>query len=356
MVRSTNLSTWRGGSLVLAFVALAACAQLRSNPVEDAGAVVDASTTRPATGDRSSFRVFREGGPGINTVFGFASDDVYAGGENSLMLHWNGSVWEPITIATGVEITSIWGRGPKDIYAVGVYKSSGRGIVYHYEGSGWLEEREFSNGLLFVRGVGDSIFVGGLKGVIHKKTPTRDWYQLIVLERSPHVEEGPNDPVLYGLAANAEDKMLVAGDLNLIYYFLGNGQWAPTYDPVDRTRAYKSAWAAPAQDWQVFVGANYNGVWLSSGKDEPFTALHEEKDTKERQEESVWGIWGTSSTQVLFVGNAGRIMVFDGGDKHGVTRLPSPTDKLLSSVWGTSWDDVWIAGAGGVVLRGNVKF
>lgn len=51
--------------------------------------------------------------------------------------------------------------------------------------------------------------------------------------------------------------------------------------------------------------------------------------------------WGTSSTDMFFVGNYGAVTHFDGTNW---TKMPRVTNDHLTSVWGTSHNDVWAGG------------
>ncbi len=51
--------------------------------------------------------------------------------------------------------------------------------------------------------------------------------------------------------------------------------------------------------------------------------------------------WGTSSSDMYFVGNYGTILHFDGTNW---TRMSTPTTKNLGNIWGTASNDVWAVG------------
>jgi hypothetical protein len=53
---------------------------------------------------------------------------------------------------------------------------------------------------------------------------------------------------------------------------------------------------------------------------------------------ALYGIWGTSATNIFAVGNGGRILHFDGS---AWTAMSSPTGARLSRVWGSAPADVW---------------
>jgi hypothetical protein len=83
--------------------------------------------------------------------------------------------------------------------------------------------------------------------------------------------------------------------------------------------------------------------------------VNEEKDVPQKLERSIWSIWGPNGDKIIAVGDAGRIMTYDKATQK-VTIVPAPTGRNLYAVWGTSLDDVWIAGEGQLLLRGALKF
>jgi hypothetical protein len=46
-------------------------------------------------------------------------------------VHYDGAAWKPMQSGTTVRLSSIWGSGPSDVYAVGA------GIILHYDGMAW---------------------------------------------------------------------------------------------------------------------------------------------------------------------------------------------------------------------------
>jgi hypothetical protein len=62
----------------------------------------------------------------------------------------------------------------------------------------------------------------------------------------------------------------------------------------------------------------------------------------------LWGVWGSSGTDVFTVGSSGTILHYDG---IAWSLMSAGTTKALSSVWGSSGNDVFAFGNSGLVLH-----
>ena len=84
----------------------------------------------------------------LMAVWGTSSTNVYAVGSN-VILKYDGTGWTPIdgkAGPVGFVYTDIWGRGPEDIFVVGVRYAPAeivdiRGIIRHYDGREWSLEQ-----------------------------------------------------------------------------------------------------------------------------------------------------------------------------------------------------------------------
>jgi hypothetical protein len=341
--------------------ALLGCGEIRSAPAAagDAGSDAAGDANVGATAGGFTVVAHTPDGGSLSDIFGFAPNDIHAVGENGAILDYDGNTWNSLAGTTGALMTKVWGPAPNDVYAVGVLAADARGILMHYDGKGWIEEREFDDGLAAVWGTKDFVLIGGLNGKIYKKTPTRDWYLLVTLEKNPNVTGDPSVhpddrymPVVDAIWGNDATHMAVACDLDTTVFYRDPSQWVPEYDPVNRKRRFRKVWGPPANNYNFFFGANYFGIWLVTGDIGMSYSVHEEVDTPERENQFVWGIWGPSSDRVIFVGDAGRIMTLD--NNGNVTTQPSPTQVGLSAVWGSGPDDVWIVGDEMTILHGKL--
>jgi hypothetical protein len=339
-----------------------ACSGLKSAaPGADAGFDAPTESDGGIGATAGGFTVVRTepDGGSLSDVFGFGPNDVHAIGENGVILNYDGQTWTTTSGTTGALLAHLWGPAPNDVYAVGVLAADARGILLHYDGRGWITEREFDDGLAAVWGTKDFVLVGGLNGKVYKKTPTRDWYLLITLEKNPYAVPEPSVhpddnymPVVDSLWGNDATHFAAACDLDMTVFYRDPSQWVPEYDPVNRKRRFKKVWGPPGNNYNLFFGANYYGIWQTVGDISMSLSVHEERDTPERVNQFIWGIWGTSSDKVIFVGDKGRIMTM--GANGNVTLQPSPTSVGLSAVWGSSPDDVWIVGDEMTILHGSL--
>ncbi len=83
-------------------------------------------------------------------VWGFASNDVWAAGEQDTLQHWDGSMWTATNLDSldHPDLTAVWGSSTKDVYAVG-----DQGDVLHFDGSKWSKSS-----------VGPSVFFTAVHG------------------------------------------------------------------------------------------------------------------------------------------------------------------------------------------------
>ena len=63
---------------------------------------------------------------------------------------------------------------------------------------------------------------------------------------------------------------------------------------------------------------------------------------------SVFGVWGSSGTNVFAVGYAGTVLHYTGTSWSPMT---SGTSESLYRVWGSLWSDVFAVGATGAIVH-----
>lgn len=103
------------------------------------------------------------------SVGGSGANDAYAGANNGLLVHWNGSTWSPVTLPAAFSSDAfygVWGSKPSDVYA------TGPGFIAHFDGSTWSKQQLPSGtsgqnfGVIWGSGAND-VYVAGSGPVLH---------------------------------------------------------------------------------------------------------------------------------------------------------------------------------------------
>lgn len=62
------------------------------------------------------------------------------------------------------------------------------------------------------------------------------------------------------------------------------------------------------------------------------------------------GVWGSSSSDVWFVGDGGKIIHYVEGERR---QIASPTTSDLKGIWGLDKNRIWAVGSGGTIIKYN---
>jgi hypothetical protein len=296
----------------------------------------------------------------LRAVWGSGQGDVHIAGDNGVIFDWTGTKWQEDVGTRGVDYFGVWGTAPDDVWVVGTFRVSHHGLIMHKTAPGWAELGEVGFGLHGVWGVDDNRWAVGENGAVYGGASATPFAMGIQFDPNSAVPKMMYSPLMYGISGNSATSILVAADVDSYWYY--DGTWHLYTDPVDRTRAFRASFGLPSATPQIYIGANYYGLWYFQGKNDPITGMplpvlqfNEEKDAPGNENRFVWGIWGPSLDKVIAVGDGGRIMTFD-RNKGELKIFPSPTMANLYGIWGTSLDDVWIVGDGSLVLHGRLRF
>jgi hypothetical protein len=295
------------------------------------------------------------GAPGaLRAVWGSAAGpDVHIAGDDGVLFDWDGAKWTDTRVGKGVDFSGLWGAAPDDIWAVGTFRSTSKGLMMHRTQVGWIEFGQTTFGLKSVWGVGNYRYAVGLSGAIYGGSADAPFAMGLQQSRNMLVPDSMFAPILWSVSGNSASAVMVAADLDTYFFF--DTAWHQYTDPVDRTRTFRTVWGAPDTGLRLYLGANYFGIWYFTGKQNPVLQLNEERDAPGNDGKYIWSIWGPSADKVICVGDEGRIMTFDAAT-GAVKTQPSPTSANLYGVWGRSLEDVWIVGDGGLILHGRLVF
>jgi hypothetical protein len=351
-------------------LSLSACADLRSSPVpetRDAAAsspptAADDSAEASAPAPKYSLLPVAEKLPltTYRAVFAVARDRVIVVGDETL-LDWDGYRWTA-TIVSGVEFSGVWADDTL-AYAVGTMRGTNRGLIYiRGPKTNWIEFASVEFGLRSIWGSERFRIATGNDGAAYFGFEPVPFKNAVKHERPPTAPPTLFAPILSQVGGNSAKHVIAAGGVGAFYGYDG-ATWKEYTENVDTTRVFRSVWGPPSSELDVFLGANYYGLWRFRGTKDPVTGerrpadiVHEERDEVIRANQSVNGIWGLDADRIVAVGTGGRLMTCNPATM--ITRIvPTPAGAYdLWGISGTAADDVWVVGDAGIVLHGSIEF
>lgn len=92
-------------------------------------------------------------------VWGTSADNVFAVGQNGIILHYDGSAWRQVASGTSADLISLWGSAPNQVLSVGGRASARMSV---YDGDAWQSHTSPLPGLngVFVPDAGTAVVVG----------------------------------------------------------------------------------------------------------------------------------------------------------------------------------------------------
>ena len=199
--------------------------------------------------------------PGSHALFGswcVAPNDVYAVGEESTILHYDGETWAHVASPEPATwLRTVWASSPNDVFAAGQH-----GTALHYDGSAWT----------------------------NLDTGTDAWIR--------------------ALSGTGADDVYAATDDEILHF--DGTAWS-----LSSTKGARSVWASDAMNaFAVTQGdlVRYDGTTWSNVHTAPYSSQQGFVEYA--------GIWGTSPSDVWAVGSSGAVTHFDGMKGDTTTDFP----------------------------------
>ncbi len=255
----------------------------------------------------------------LTSIWGSGKDDVWAVGAAGSVIHWDGASWRDFSTGSSYTLFGVGGSGPSDVWAVSTPAIFFHGGVGSDGGTAWTPMPTLAPdyawdllpALTSVWALSpDDVWIGG--GDKINFPSIKLWHKI------PDPEGG----VAWQGVATCEYN----GDCAVI----------------------RAIWGSSASDvWAVGDrGKSYRARTVSYDAEVPtvFDLLETQATAALR------GVWGTGPDDVWAVGNRGTIRHHRAGVGPWEI-VPSPTQQDLRAVWGSSKDDVWAVGDDGTVLH-----
>ena len=277
----------------------------------------------------------------LTSIWGAGSADVFAVGTCRgipLRMRYDGSVWTVPTTCAGLpdfpvfihRYTSVWGNSASDVFAVRQYPRtmSSTVAIDHFDGHSWTQSyfRQCLQCGLSVRAVwtgapGSAIAVGGSGTILRYNGASWDPEPSgTTVNLSAIWGAGPSGPVF------------AVGNAGTILVNNGSG-W--TGQTSGTTQPLYAVWGTSGSD--VFAAGGDGTILHYDGTS--WTAQNSGST------ESLRGLWGSSGSSVFAVGDATTILRYDGSSWVPET-LARPTNLLmnLTGVWGSSPSNIIAVG------------
>jgi hypothetical protein len=311
------------------------------------------SGTALASPGKNFFAMSSPTSQNLAAAWGTAADNVYAVGDNGVILHYDGNTWTIMTSGTQANLESIWGTSNNNIYAVG-WSSGGTytGHILHYNGNSWSTVKTVPDVSFYgVGGAGSYVCASGSDmrydyGVIYLKEGSA-WTRKYT---SPYYRMTSYNDIWGYSYYGMQDYIYLVGE-DIYDYNSEVILFQPELiDPVSVEESISGlmlngVWGAAPSEWHLFaVGGKLQIVSTIQHYD--FSNWDSQIDyTTELND-----VWGVSASDVYTVGTLGKILHYDGTRWNSVK---SGTTKYLNGVWGSSSTDFFAVGNDGVILRLN---
>lgn len=306
-------------------------------------------------------------------VYGTAANDVYAGGNQGVMYHFDGSTWTLQGMGSTVPITNIWSPTADDR----MYATGHRGHIWQNSGSGWSSMTSGTTADLY--GVGSfqaKTYAVGAKGTIRALNGS-SWggtgSVMVLLDEN----QAPTDTLSTG-----HD---LASVVSVNHFFLGGAYFDPRYDGViSGTNGTKGNILAPNADHEINADwilrplsgeQRVEAEWVLCMTSDPIDLARNYLGTSEgwlfrlKRDDAgrnVWekfypevtdgpgagirDIWVDADGNIYMVTDEGRVIyqtadyVFGSSDPDQYRQVLFDSHSSLVGIWGTGPDNIYFTG------------
>ncbi|MFO0722812.1 MAG: hypothetical protein U1E65_03435 [Myxococcota bacterium] len=261
-------------------------------------------------------------GDNLNAVWASSPADVWAVGAGGLIMHYDGTGWAGSIAGgmTNIELLSVEGAGPRDVWAVG------NNVVFHYDGTGWSMSSVPGSCCSKVR-----VLAGGtVLGLPTQPGPLIDLRTGLAMGVAP-----PDGTFFYDFwGLSSDDLFLVTnvGNGNYHVHRRQNGLWSQSLEVV----GYLTALGGTAPDDVWVAGESVHHFDSASWTEVPSAVTFRGGAVK-----------AFASTDVWIDGSLAALGHWDG---H-VWSTQTVVNFLSNGVGGTAPDDVWFVGGSGRILH-----
>jgi len=261
--------------------------------------------------------------PVIHCVWGTAIHNVYAAGDEHVILHYDGSEWQIIhqsnNTSDQTSIKSLWGIDDNLIFAVGG-DTNGGNILYQNGNSWEYYGQTFPQWLTGISGWNQHIIAVGVLGTAYQLTiPETSWVSIVNDQTSD----------LTAIWGRNTDDIYAVGEYNQIKHY-ADGNWK----------------SLTLTGWNSFHGIYGNDTTVFAVGDDGCIVSFENNEIKypvTGTTAALKDIWGIDNT-FFAVGEQGVILSFHGSEWEQQFHPLMGQDFTFNSIWGSAQDRVFVVG------------
>jgi hypothetical protein len=282
-------------------------------------------------------------GRDLTGLWGSGANDVYAVGIQGAAYHYDGAHWASVNIGAGTtNFFSVWGASATQVYvATG---SGNQGAIYGLAGSSWASLATAGQALFSVWGSSaQDVYAVGASGTILHST---DGTTFAV------ADSGTDTNLLAIWGRSATDVYAVGGQGGVPGLMLHSNDHGTSWEVIDA--------GVPVSHSLVAIWGNASTLYVSDLQSNGVISSTDGQHwgpgpTSPANAAGVYGIWGSSATDVYFGGattTQGFIARSTGSSAMTLETVPgSAACPAFEALWGSSATDVFAVGAGGLVAH-----
>ncbi len=156
------------------------------------------------------------------SVWALSNSDVWAVGDSSTVLHWDGKAWTPnnLGLPGSISLSSVWASAPDDVWAVGGNATVTTGYIFRFDGTRWNQSYTGPRYLNWIHGsskndiyvVGTTNSTASLPGDFRRFNPSTNGWDFI--------NSGANRD-LFAIWVSSPTEVWIAGGLGTLSRYNG---------------------------------------------------------------------------------------------------------------------------------------
>jgi photosystem II stability/assembly factor-like uncharacterized protein len=288
----------------------------------------------------------------LHSLWGSSADRVYAVGESGTVLFYDGKQWSTLESATDLTLTAVWG-----IPRYGIFAAAENGRILRYHDWSWVAAPARPEGgdirSLWAEGLNDVYVL--TEGVVYPQRFDGSTWSLMSdgfadLDCLGTSSSGDPSPLRH-LWGRSDADLYAVGDGNIILRYRPELGWTcMAFDSPLAIDVHRIWGTADGFEFAVgeIVGEG-SGIVLIHHEEQPWREMI-------RTDAPLRALWGKTSDKLFVVGDEGMILHYDKAASPEWQQIPcAPSETMpcgrLNAIWGSSRSDIHVVGENGVTLR-----